>query len=53
MFLLDDVSAENHKNEWRLWGANEEGDMELLRNTSENIDEDDEINDEIDEEPEK
>ena len=53
MFLLDDVSAENHKNEWRLRGANEDGDMELLRNTSENIDEDDEINDEIDEEPEK
>lgn len=39
LFVLDDISILNHKNEWRLRGANEDGEMELLRNTSETLDE--------------
>lgn len=30
LFQMDDLSALNHKNERRLRGANEEGDLELL-----------------------
>lgn len=39
LFVLDDISMLNHQNERRLRGANEDGDMELLRNTSETLEE--------------
>jgi hypothetical protein len=49
MFVLDDISMLNHENERRLRGANDDGEMELLRNTSETLDEefDDDEEDEV------